>query len=155
MILKNRKVMGDLLPHRVRQGGSRKPAGPLIQEMTPPMLTPSLQPKYRIRREPPQAEPPEYLVAEFFLKDLVCWRDIDVYTVWSLLRTFCTHGQTQVKMQKGSHCMWLSCHSRLMYPHNEHVFDGWSSFFKSQLDCRQCKILSIYCQHKSYSSNLT
>jgi hypothetical protein len=73
--------MGDLLPHRIRQSESRKPAGPLIQEMTPPVLTSSRQPQYRIRREPPHAEPPEYLVAEFFMKDLVCWRDINLYTL--------------------------------------------------------------------------
>ncbi|XP_021917326.1 PIH1 domain-containing protein 1-like isoform X2 [Zootermopsis nevadensis] len=76
VILKNRKVMGCLLPHRVRQTGSRKPAGPLIQEMTPPVHTSSRQPRYRIRREPPRSEPPEYLVAEFFMKDVTNSRDV-------------------------------------------------------------------------------
>jgi len=74
VILKNRKVLGELLPHRIRQGGPRKPAGPLIQEMTPAVPTPSHQPQYRIRHEPSQAEHPEYLVAEFFMKNLVCCR---------------------------------------------------------------------------------
>ncbi|GFG30476.1 hypothetical protein Cfor_08103 [Coptotermes formosanus] len=70
VILKNRKVMGDLLPHRIRQGGQRKPAGPLIQEMTPPISVSSCEPQYRICQEPPQAELPDYLLAEFFMKDL-------------------------------------------------------------------------------------
>jgi hypothetical protein len=74
VILKNRKVLGDLLPHRIRQGGQKKPAGPLIQEITPPVLLSSRQPEYRILQEPPQVEFPEYLLAEFFMKDLVCWR---------------------------------------------------------------------------------
>ncbi|PNF24827.1 hypothetical protein B7P43_G15135 [Cryptotermes secundus] len=70
VILKNRKVLGNLLPHRIRQGGQKKPAGPLIQEMTPPVLLSSRQPQYRIRQEPAQAAFPEYLLAEFFMKDL-------------------------------------------------------------------------------------
>jgi hypothetical protein len=48
--------------------------GPLIEEMTPPVLSSSCQPQYRIRQEPTQAEFPEYLLAEFYMKDLVCWR---------------------------------------------------------------------------------
>jgi hypothetical protein len=48
--------------------------GPLIQEMTPPAVISSCQPEYRIRHEPPEAEFPEYLLAEFFMKSLVCRR---------------------------------------------------------------------------------
>lgn len=76
VILKNRKVMGDLLPHRIRQGGQRKPAGPLIQEMTPPIPVSSREPQYRIRQEPPQAETPDYLLAEFFMKDMTSSRGL-------------------------------------------------------------------------------
>jgi hypothetical protein len=64
--------MGILLPHRIRQGGQKKRVGPLIQEMTPPIVIPSCQPEYRIRQEPPEAEFPEYLIAEFSMKGLVC-----------------------------------------------------------------------------------
>jgi hypothetical protein len=71
--MKNRKVMGDLMPHRIRQGGQKKAASPLIQEITPPIPVSSREPQYRIRHEPPQAETPEYLLAEFFMKDLVCF----------------------------------------------------------------------------------
>jgi hypothetical protein len=72
VILKNRKVMGDLLPHRIRQGGQRKPLSPLIQEMTPPISVSIREPQYRICHEPPQADTPDYLLAEFLMKDLVC-----------------------------------------------------------------------------------
>lgn len=105
MILKNRKVLGNLLPHRIRQGGQKKPAGPLIQEMTPPVLLSSRQPQYRIRQEPAQAEFPEYLLAEFFMKDLVCWWAYQFLQMAKLIKSMLYEGQTQIKTQKGSHGM--------------------------------------------------
>ena len=71
VILKNRKVMGEIQHHRVRQGEKKKPAGPLIEELYPPIQTATREPQYRIRHEPPDAESPEYLLAEIILKDLV------------------------------------------------------------------------------------
>ncbi|XP_069695549.1 PIH1 domain-containing protein 1-like [Periplaneta americana] len=90
VILKNRRVLGKLHPHRVRQSGTKQPADPLIQEVSPPIATShqpliqemtsattfSQQPQYRIRREPPEADFPEYLLAEFFMKDLTSSRDL-------------------------------------------------------------------------------
>ncbi|PSN31482.1 PIH1 domain-containing protein 1 [Blattella germanica] len=65
VILKNRKAMGELQHHTVRQGDKeKKPTGPLIEEVYPPMQLPTSEPPYRIRSEPPQAETPEYLLAE-------------------------------------------------------------------------------------------
>jgi hypothetical protein len=87
VILKNRKVLGNLLPHRIRQGGQKKPAGPLIQEMTPPVLLSSREPQYRIRQEPAQADFPEYLLAEFLMKDLVCWRAYKFLQIAKLIKS--------------------------------------------------------------------
>ncbi|KAJ9591213.1 hypothetical protein L9F63_002219 [Diploptera punctata] len=71
VILKNRKAMGEIQHHRVRQGEKNKPSGPLIEEVYPPMQTITREPEYRIRHEPPDSEYPEYLLAEFLMKDLV------------------------------------------------------------------------------------
>ena len=71
VILKNRKVMGEIKYQRVRQGQKKKPAGPLIEEVYPPIQPVTREPQYRIRHEPPDSEIPEYLLAEFMLKDLV------------------------------------------------------------------------------------
>jgi hypothetical protein len=59
---------------KMKNKKDKETEGPLIEEMTPPLLSSSCQPQYRIRQEPTQAEFPEYLLAEFYMKDLVCWR---------------------------------------------------------------------------------
>jgi hypothetical protein len=93
--------MGNLLPHRirqVRQGGQTKQAGPLIEEMSPPAVIPSCQPEYRIRHEPPEAEFPEYLLAEFSMKGLVRWRACLFFTDCKAHQEHCYEGQMQVKI---------------------------------------------------------
>jgi hypothetical protein len=74
--------------------------------MTPPVLFSSLQPQYRIRQEPAQAEIPEYLLAEFLMKNLVCWRAYQFLQIAKLIKSTAMKDRHKLKYRKkASHGM--------------------------------------------------
>nr|BAN21222.1 conserved hypothetical protein [Riptortus pedestris] len=74
IILKNRKVLGSLRPHRIQQRDVKPPPSPLIEEVSSPKSESSASntlrdPKLKLERYPAEGDP-EYLIARVRIKTL-------------------------------------------------------------------------------------